>query len=72
MTLSGGSAAGNGQIVLVGGGGTVLLSHDAGRTFATSMLEDRLGLSAAVQQGDQLILVGQGGVKRLPAGGAHE
>jgi len=72
MTLAGGSPADNGDIVLVGGVGTVLRSRDGGRSFALSMLPDRLGLSAAVQRGDQLILVGQGGVKRLPVGAGHD
>ena len=63
--LAGGSASENGNIVLVGGVGTVLRSKDGGLTFQRDMMPDRLSLSSAMQSDGQLVLVGQGGAKVL-------
>jgi photosystem II stability/assembly factor-like uncharacterized protein len=65
VALAGGSASGNGDIVLVGGVGTVLRSQDGGLSFKRDMMPDRLSLSSAMQSDGQLILIGQGGAKRL-------
>jgi photosystem II stability/assembly factor-like uncharacterized protein len=62
-TLAGGSASGEGHIVLAGGIGTVLFSTDGGRSFRRILMKDRLGLSAGVSIGERLVLVGQGGVE---------
>ena len=65
VALAGGSASENGNIVLVGGVGTVLRSKDGGLTFQRDMMPDRLSLSSAMQSDGQLVLVGQGGAKVL-------
>jgi photosystem II stability/assembly factor-like uncharacterized protein len=62
-TLAGGSVTPEGEIVLVGGVGTVLLSTDGGQSFRRTLLEDRLSLSAGLGRDGKLIVVGQGGVK---------
>ena len=69
-TLAGGSASQKGEIVLVGGVGTVLFSTDGGQSFQRTMLEDRLSLSAGLSRDGELILVGQGGVK-VTGGTSH-
>ena len=65
VALAGGSASADGNIVLVGGVGTVLRSQDGGLSFQRDMMPDRLSLSAALQSDGQLILIGQGGAKLL-------
>ena len=62
-TLAGGSVSEQGEIVLVGGVGTVLLSTDGGRSFLLTKMEDRLSLSAGLSRDRKLVLVGQGGIK---------
>jgi photosystem II stability/assembly factor-like uncharacterized protein len=62
-TLAGGSVTPEGEIVLVGGVGTRLLSTDGGQSFRRTLLEDRLSLSAGLGRDGKLIVVGQGGVK---------
>lgn len=64
MTLAGGAANASGEVVVVGAVGTVLLSADGRCSFRRAMLPDRLGLSAALFAGEELILVGQGGAIR--------
>jgi photosystem II stability/assembly factor-like uncharacterized protein len=63
VTLSGGAAQGGGNVVLVGGVGTLLISGDGGESFQLARLEDRLSLVAALFVGERLVLAGQGGVK---------
>ena len=63
LTLAGGSETPAGEIVLVGGVGTVLTSRDGGLNFERTMLTDRLSLTAAAASGDRVILIGQGGIK---------
>ena len=65
MTLNGGSASTDGQLVIVGAVGTVLHSGDGGDLFAMHTLPERLSLSAGLQRGGQLVLAGQGGVRRM-------
>ncbi len=62
--LSGGSLLKDGTVVVVGHGGTVLTSHDAGSTFTVINRADRASLASAVADASgDLILVGQGGVR---------
>lgn len=72
MTLAGGSASPSGEVVIVGAVGAVLHSTDGGYSFQRRMLADRLSLSSGLQQGERLILVGQGGVRGLDAGADHD
>jgi photosystem II stability/assembly factor-like uncharacterized protein len=71
-TLAGGTSSRLGEIVLVGGGGTVLASRDGGQSFRHTTLEDRLGLSSGLSHGTELLLVGQGGVRSHRGDIAHE
>jgi photosystem II stability/assembly factor-like uncharacterized protein len=53
-------------IVVVGLSGVVLVSRDAGKSFALMQQEDRKGLSAArAVGGDALVVVGEGGARRI-------
>jgi photosystem II stability/assembly factor-like uncharacterized protein len=70
-TLAGGSVSKQGEIVLVGGVGTVLLSTDGGQSFQRTMMADRLSLSAALSRNGKLMVVGQGGVK-VSEGASHD
>jgi photosystem II stability/assembly factor-like uncharacterized protein len=70
-TLAGGSASEEGDIVLVGGVGTVLFSTDGGQSFQRTMMGDRLSLSSGLSRDGKLILVGQGGVK-VSEGAFHD
>jgi len=63
MTLAGGTPGPEGEIVLVGGVGTVLRSSDGGESFQRTMIEDRLSLSSGMSRKGRLILIGQGGAK---------
>ena len=65
ITLAGGSVSADGQVVLVGGVGTVLRSGDGGLSFRRSTLPDRLSLSSALESKGKLIVVGQGGARIL-------
>jgi photosystem II stability/assembly factor-like uncharacterized protein len=48
----------------------VLVSHDGGRSFSLEQQSDRSGLSAALAVGaDALVVVGEGGARRLTLGG---
>jgi photosystem II stability/assembly factor-like uncharacterized protein len=61
--LAGGSLLKNGDLVIVGHGGSVLTSKDAGRTFSVINRTDRASLaSATADAAGNLVLVGQGGV----------
>lgn len=71
-TLAGGSWSPDGGIVLAGGDGTALLSDDGGQTFRKYSLDDHQALAAGLARDDNLILVGQGGVKTVRAGAADE
>ena len=62
-TLAGGTASAQGEIVLAGGEGTVLISTDGGLSFQRSTTADRLSLSSGMSQDGRVIVVGQGGVK---------
>lgn len=62
--LAGGALLADGSLVVVGHGGSVLVSHDDGASFAVLNRPDRLSLSAATADAKgNLILVGQGGVR---------
>ena len=63
--LSGGSLLADGTLVIVGHGGSVLVSQNDGRSFSVSNRSDRLSLSAVgADQAGRLLLVGQGGIHR--------
>lgn len=62
-TLAGGTSSPQGEIVLAGAGGTVLISADGGQSFQHTTMEDRLSLSSGLSRDGKLVLVGQGGVK---------
>ncbi len=71
FALSGATRLDDGSLVLVGNSGTVLRSHDDGKTFSLFNRPDRLSLSAvAAGANGTLILAGQGGVRVTAATGA--
>jgi len=73
MTLNGGSVSADGQLVIVGAVGTVLHSSDGGLSFIMHTLPQRLSLSAGLQRGEQLVLAGQGGARRMAlTGESHD
>lgn len=54
------------QVLLVGAGGTLALSDDAGEHFSYYTLPSRVGLSQGIiLSNKQLLLVGQGGIHRF-------
>ena len=59
-------AIGEARVLVVGMDGTVLLSGDGARSFRLRPQADRLGVAAALPAADRsVILVGEGGVRRL-------
>ena len=65
--LAGGLRLNDGTIVIVGLGGTLLVSEDNGRSFALRQQADRQGIAAAVQTDDgAVIVIGEYGVNILP------
>ncbi len=70
--LSGATLLDDGSIVVVGNGGSVVVSHDDGLTFNVFNRPDRISLSAVTAAGNgNLILVGQGGVRVAGPTGAE-
>ena len=70
--LSGATLLDDGSVVEVGNGGSVVVSHDDGRTFSVFNRADRISLSAVTAAGNgNLILVGQGGVRSATPTGAE-
>lgn len=70
--LSGATLLADGSLVVVGNGGSVVVSHDDGQTFSVFNRPDRISLSAVTAAGNgNLILVGQGGVRVASAAGAE-
>jgi photosystem II stability/assembly factor-like uncharacterized protein len=62
--LSGATLLDDGSLVVVGNGGSVVVSHDDGLTFSVFNRPDRISLSAVTAAGNgNLILAGQGGVR---------
>ncbi|MGH8382034.1 WD40/YVTN/BNR-like repeat-containing protein [Pseudomonas sp.] len=62
----------DGNLVLVGNGGSVLRSNDDGQTFSVYNRPDRIALaSVSGKNGGGLVLVGQGGVHLATAQGAE-
>jgi photosystem II stability/assembly factor-like uncharacterized protein len=56
----------DGRILIAGLSGTILISSDEGQSFTLHPQPDRRGISAALTVShDQLILVGEGGVKKI-------
>ena len=70
--LSGATLLDDGSIVVVGNGGSVVVSHDDGVTFSVFNRPDRISLSAVTAAGNgNLILAGQGGVRVATVAGAE-
>ena len=70
--LSGATLLDDGALVVVGNGGSVVVSHDDGQTFSVFNRPDRISLSAVTAAGNgNLILVGQGGVRVATPTGAE-
>ncbi|NVZ94810.1 hypothetical protein HX819_02940 [Pseudomonas sp. D6002] len=70
--LSGATLLDDGSIVVVGNGGSVVVSHDDGLTFSVFNRPDRISLSAVTAAGNgNLILAGQGGVRVASPTGAE-
>ena len=62
-TLAGGQLAADGRLIVVGVGGVVATSDDAGRSFEVTVRPDRVALAnAAGLQDGGILLVGQRGV----------
>jgi photosystem II stability/assembly factor-like uncharacterized protein len=59
----------DGSVVIVGLAGTVLVSRDGGETFTLHQQAQRLGFAGLADAGEDLVLVGEGGVHRLPLAG---
>ncbi|SDU92925.1 WD40/YVTN/BNR-like repeat-containing protein [Pseudomonas mucidolens] len=69
--LSGATLLDDGSLVVVGNGGSVVVSHDDGVSFSVFNRADRVSLSAVTAAGNgNLILVGQGGVRVAAPNGA--
>ena len=70
--LSGATLLDDGSLVVVGNGGSVVVSHDDGVTFSVFNRPDRISLSAVTAAGNgNLILAGQGGVRVATVAGAE-
>src|SRR5690606_1553016 len=70
--LANGSLLKDGTAVVVGHGGSVLTSKDAGRTFSVVNRADRASLAGATADAaGNLVLVGQGGVHLASPTGAE-
>lgn len=70
--LSGATLQDDGSLVIVGNGGSVVVSHDDGQTFSVFNRPDRISLSSVTSAGNgDLILVGQGGVRSATSAGAE-
>ena len=70
--LSGATLLEDGSIVVVGNGGSVVVSHDDGVTFSVFNRADRISLSSVTAAGNgNLILAGQGGVRVSTPTGAE-
>jgi photosystem II stability/assembly factor-like uncharacterized protein len=70
--LSGATLLDDGAIVVVGNGGSVVVSHDDGLTFSVFNRPDRMSLSSVTAAGNgNLILAGQGGVRVATVAGAE-
>ena len=66
QALTGGVELADGGLVMVGSGGAVVASQ--GGQLATSIRADRQNLAAVVEGGGALVLLGQSGILREPAG----
>lgn len=61
--LADGALLDNGELLIVGHGGTLLRSRDNGKSFSVEVREDRLSYAGVAQRPDgSLLLIGQGGV----------
>ena len=72
FSLAGASLLADGSLAIVGSGGTVLRSHDDGRTFTVFTRPDRLAFSSVIGVApDHLVVAGQGGVRVTADNGAE-
>lgn len=66
--LTDGIRLADGRVVITGLGGTLLISSDGGSTFELLPQDDRRGIASIVEAEDgQLLMVGEFGVKTMPA-----
>ncbi len=56
----------DGRLVLVGLSGAILMGNNLATRFTLHQQKDRRGVSAVLSGSDALLLVGEGGVRRLP------
>lgn len=70
--LAGSTRMANANLVLVGHGGSVLLSDDQGQSFSVRSTADRQSLSSVSEINGQLVLVGQEGVQLMPVQAGQE
>jgi photosystem II stability/assembly factor-like uncharacterized protein len=64
-TLMAGVELGDGTVILAGLAGALLRSADGGRTFGSEVLDDRRGRVAVVALDGAVLLLGEGGARRL-------
>lgn len=65
LTLAGGNASDDGNVVLAGSVGVIVYSSDGGRSFSKTTIKDRLSLSSALRRDNTILVVGQGGIKQV-------
>ena len=65
MLLAGATRLADGTIVIVGTAGVVLVSRDGGHAFTVHQEADRKGFSAVTQVPGGVVVVGDGGFRRL-------
>ncbi len=69
--LADGAKLANGDLLIVGHGGTVLRSTDQGHSFQVSNRSDRISLAGIAAVKDGLLLIGQGGIHLTPDSGLN-
>jgi photosystem II stability/assembly factor-like uncharacterized protein len=70
VLLDSGARVDERTVVIAGMAGVILVSHDGGRSFVLTQQDDRKAISSVLPSGDgALIVVGEGGVRRLPLPG---
>jgi len=67
--LNSGLKLNDGRVIIVGLGGTVLVSNDDGKHFTLLQQADRKGIASALPIEKDLMLIGEGGVKKLSING---
>ncbi len=69
--LAGGNLLANGDVLIVGHGGTILRSSDGGESFTVSNRADRASLAAVIagSEGGLILVGGQNGIHQTDANG---